>query len=275
MRLISVVAATMLFLATTATTAHAADAQAVIALARQRIETTDSRATGRLVRVDASGSRISNAFTIKAHWFPGVLRVLLEIVPPRTPAGNMRQNMHQAAPQDVRVSILLEMRPNGRNAIRVFRPHELAPKPLPFDKWGESVSGSDFNYEDFLQPEYYWQGQTLLKSAKLGVRDCDVLKSTPGASDRSSYVEVQTWLDHTIGYPVYVEKTLKHPAIVKEFTSLGLTHSGGVWSARQVEVKIHGRPGSTLLIFERGSTRANLTIRDFSPEQISQFEDRP
>ena len=271
MRLISVVAATMLFLATTATTAHAADAQAVIALARQRIETTDSRATGRLVQVDASGSRTSNAFTIKAHWFPGVLRVLLEIVPPRTPAGNTRQNMQQ----DVRVSILLEMRPNGRNAIRVFRPHELAPQPLPFDKWGESVSGSDFNYEDFLQPEYYWQGQTLLKSVKLGARDCDVLKSTPGASDRSSYVEVQTWLDHTIGYPVYVEKTLKHPAIVKEFTSLGLTHSGGVWSARQVEVKIHGRPGSTLLIFERGSTRANLTIRDFSPEQISQFEDRP
>ena len=264
MRLVPVVAAAMLFLAPTA---HAADARAVIALARQRIETTDSRATGHLVRVDASGNRISNAFTVKAHWFPGVLRVLLEIVPSRTPAGN--------AHQEARVSILLEMRPHGQNAIRVFRPHELAPESLPFDKWGESVSGSDFNYEDFLQPEYYWQGQTLLKSARFGARDCDVLKSTPGASARSPYVEVQTWLDHTIGYPVYVEKTLKDPAIVKEFTSFGLTQSGGVWSARQVEVKIHGRPGSTLLIFERGSTRANLTIKDFSPEQISRFEDRP
>jgi hypothetical protein len=40
-------------------------------------------------------------------------------------------------------------------------------------------------------------------------------------------------------------------------------------------VKIPGRPGSTLLIIERGSTKANLSIRDFSPEQISQFEDRP
>lgn len=260
MRLTSVVAAAMLFLATTA---HAADARAVNAVARQRIETADFRATGRLVRVDASGNRINNAITMKAHWFPGVLRALVEIVPPRTPAKNAR------------VSILLEMRPNGQNTIRIFRPHESAPASLPFDKWSESVFGSDFSYEDFLQPEYYWHGQTILKSARFGARDCDVLKSTPGASDHSEYAEVQTWLDHTIGYPIYVEKTLKDGGIVKEFTYLGLSRSGGVWSARQVEVKIHGRPGSTLLIVERGSTKANLSLRDFSPEQISQVEDRP
>jgi hypothetical protein len=93
--------------------------------------------------------------------------------------------------------------------------------------------------------------------------------------DHSHYAEVETWLDHTIGYPVYVEKTLKDGGIEKEFTYFGLSRSGGVWSARQVEVKIHGRPGSTLLIIERGSTKANLSIRDFSPEQISKFEDRP
>jgi hypothetical protein len=264
MRLAAVGAAAMLLIATTA---HAADARALVAVARHRLETSDFRATGRLVRVDASGNRISNAITIKAHWFPGVLRALVEIVPPRTPAGNARQGAH--------VSILLEMRPNGQNTIRIFRPHESAPASLPFDKWSESVFGSDFNYEDFLQPEYYWQGQTILKNARFGARDCDVLKSTPGALDHSHYAEVQTWLDHTIGYPVYVEKTLKDGGMVKEFTYFGLSQSGGVWSARQVEVKIHGRPGSTLLIIERGSTKANLSFRDFSPEQISQFEDRP
>ena len=264
MRLTSFVAAAMLLIAITA---HAADARAVNAVARQRIETADFRATGRLVRVDASGNRISNAITIKAHWFPGVLRALVEIVPPRTPAGYARQ--------DTRVNILLEMRPNGQNTIRIFRPHESAPALLSFDRWSESIFGSDFNYEDFLQPEYYWQGQTILKSARFGARDCDVLKSTPGALDHSHYAEVQTWLDHTIGYPIYVEKTLKDGGIVKEFTSLGLSRSGGVWSARQVEVKIRSRPGSTLLIVERGSTKANLSIRDFSPEQISQFENHP
>src|SRR5277367_4580361 len=210
MRLVCVVAAAMLLIATTATTAttaRAADAQAVITVARQRIETADFRATGRLVRVDASGNRIGNAITTKAHWFPGVLRALVEIVPPRKPAGNARQ--------DARVSILLEMRPNGQNTIRIFRSHESSPALLAFDKWSEGVFGSDFNYEDFLQPEYYWQGQTILKSARFGARDCDVLKSTPGALDHSHYAEVQTWLDHTIGYPVYVEKTLKDGGIVR------------------------------------------------------------
>ena len=274
MRLACAVAAAMLFLAPAvhaADATNATDARAVVASARQRIETTDSRATGRLVRVDASGNRTSNAFAIKAHWFPGVLRVLLEIIPSKTTAADMQQVTHQ----DARVSILLEMRPEAQSTIRVYRPHESAPASLPFDKWGESVSGTDFNYEDFLQPEYYWRDQTLLKSARLGAHDCDVLKSTPGSSDRSHYAEVQTWLDHTTGYPLYVEKTLKDAAIVKEFTSLGLTQSGGVWAARQVEVKVHGRPGSTLLIFERGSTRAHLTLKDFSPEQIGHFDDHP
>jgi hypothetical protein len=270
MRLAPLVAVAMLLIATVATTTHAADradVRAVLAVARQRIETADFRATGHLVQVDASGNRISNALSIKAHWFPGVLRALVEIVPPRTPAGK--------GPRDARVSILFEMRPSGQNTIRIFRPHESAPVSLPFDKWGESLFGTNFNYEDFLEPEYYWHGQTILKSAKFGARDCDVLKSTPGASDHSHYADVETWLDHTIGYPVYIEKTLKDGGIVKQFTYFGLSQSGGVWSARQVEVKIHGRPGSTLLIIERGSTKANLSIRDFSPEQISQFEDRP
>jgi hypothetical protein len=128
------------------------------AVARQRIETADFRVTGRPVRVDASGNRTNNAITIKARWFPGVLRSLVEIVPPRPPAGNVRQ--------DARVSLLLEMQPNGQNTIRILRPHESSPTLLPFDKWSESVC-------------------------------------------------------------------------------------------------------------ERGSTKINLSIRDFSPEQISQFEDRP
>jgi len=31
----------------------------------------------------------------------------------------------------------------------------------------------------------------------------------PGTTDKSHYSEVKSWLDHTIGFPVYVEKTLK------------------------------------------------------------------
>ena len=37
--------------------------------------------------------------------------------------------------------------------------------------------------------------------AKFGARDCDIVKSTPGAADRTHYAEVKTWLDPTIGFP--------------------------------------------------------------------------
>ena len=270
MRLAPVMTAAVLLMATAETAAHAADTQAVIAGARERIEATDSRATGRLVQVDASGKRISKTFSIKAHWFPGVLDVLIEIAPARNPAENA-----PSPHPDERVSVLLEMRPKGQSTIRVFHPHEAAPALLPFDQWSQGVAGGDFNYEDLLQPEYYWQGQTIVKSARLGAHDCDVLRSAPGASDRSHYAGIETWIDRAMGYPVYVEKTTKNTGSVKEFTSFGLSQSGGVWAARQVEVKVRGRAGSTLLMIERGSTHAKLTSKDFSPVQISRSEDRP
>ena len=43
------------------------------------------------MRVDASGNRVSNAITIKGLWFAGVMHMLVDIVPPRTPAGNARR----------------------------------------------------------------------------------------------------------------------------------------------------------------------------------------
>ena len=78
-------------------TAQAADAPAVIALARQRVEAEDSRGTGHLVRVDASGRRISNDFSIKVHWFPGVLRTLLEISASRKPGEATGQDTPSAS----------------------------------------------------------------------------------------------------------------------------------------------------------------------------------
>lgn len=244
--------------------AFAADTQAVIARARQRFETADYRATGRLVTVDAAGKRTNYGLKLKAHWFPGVLRALVEIDPPSSAPLRMDA-----------VRILIEMRPNGQDAIHIARPNHAGLATLPFDRWSDPVFGGAFSYEDFLESQYYWQNQTVLKEARFGARDCDVLKSAPGASDRTHYAEVETWLDHTIAYPVYAEKTLKAGGTVKEFTYLGLRQTSGVWSASQVEARTRGHSGSTLLIIERGSAKAHLGARDFSPEQISHFEDQP
>src|ERR1017187_4674302 len=76
--------------------AQAGDAHSPLEASRQRLQAADYRASGHLVRVDANGARISCPITIKAHWFPGVLRVLLDI----------------SSPADARAHILLEMRPS-------------------------------------------------------------------------------------------------------------------------------------------------------------------
>jgi hypothetical protein len=244
--------------------ANAADAHAVLAAPLQRVQSADFRASGHLVRVDANGNRLSLPITIKAHWFPGVLRVLVEIAAPP-------QNAIPNASPGARAHILLEMRPNGRNAILIAHPGDKTPAALPFDQWSDGPLGPGFSYEDFLEPQYFWPGQTVLEATRRGARDCDILKSTPGATDKTHYAEIRTWLDHTIGFPVYVEKTLKGTGAVKEFTYFGLRQDSGLWSAHQVEAKIRGQAGSTLLIVDRGSPKANLGSGDFSPERLTHF----
>jgi hypothetical protein len=242
--------------------AQAADAPAVAKLPRQRVESADYRASGHLVRVQANGIRLSYPITIKAHWFPGVLRVYLEL-------GTASKTGAKPVP-GFPVHILLEMRPNGQDMVQIAHPGDAAPVILPFDKWSDGPLGSGFSYEDFLEEQYFWQGQTALDKAKFGARDCDVLESTPGVADKTHYTEVKSWLDHAIGFPVYVAKTLKGGA-VKEFTYFGLRQNGGVWSASQIEAKIRGQAGSTLLILDRGSPKANLGLKDFAPAQLTRF----
>ena len=247
----SVLAVTLAF----AVTVQAADVHTVLARSQLRVQTADYHATGHLVRVDAGGVRTSYAIQLKARWFPDGLRVLLEIV----------------SPADARAHVLLQMRPSGRTTIRIAHPGDAAPVTLPFESWNHGPLGAEFSYEDFLEPQYFWRNQTLLKEAKYGARECDVLKSTPDKSDRTHYAEVRTWLDQRIGYPVYAEKILNGTGAIKEFTYFGLRQNGGVWSASQMEVKIRGHAGSTLLIIDRGSTKASLGLKEFSPEQLIRF----
>lgn len=262
MRLASVVPVLALSFAAMA---HATDVQAVLTAVRHRIETSDYRATGRLVRVEPNGDRVNYTVALKGLWFAGALHMLVDIAPQKSGTAKTAERGE--------IRLLLEMRPDGRNSIRVFRPHA-APALLPFDKWNESLVGGDFSYEDLFEQQYFWPGQTILKTANLGSRSCYVLKSTPGPSDHTEYAGVQSWLDRTIDYPVYVEKFMKRGGAVKEFTSYGLRQSSGVWSATQIEARIRGRAGSTLLILKRGSAKAHLSARDFGSAQISHFDDR-
>jgi len=244
--------------------AQTANVNDLFALERKQIETADFRVTGHLVAIDATGARVNYPITIKTHWFPGVLREFVDLgQPPST---------HDSSTHgDLREHILIEMRPNGEHTIQIVHPGETVAHLLPFEKWDTHLLGPGFTYEDFLEQQYFWPGQTSEGMATFGARNCEVIKSTPGPADRTHYAQVRTWVDPTIDFPVYAEKITKESATVKEFTSYGVRQEEGHWFAHQVEVKTRGQAGSTLLIFDRGSAKAKLSAADFSSSALAHF----
>jgi len=243
--------------------AQAADVHAIIAASLQRIEKSDFSASGHLITVQANGARTSYPITIKGHWFPGVLRIRTEI------GGGPKSNL--APGTALPVHVLFELRQTGQTVILIAHPGDKSPAVLPVEKWNDGPLDSAFSYEDFLEGQIFWPGQTVVNEAKFGARECDVVKSTPGPADKTQYSEVKTWFDRSIVFPVYVEKTIKTTGIVKEFTAYGLRREGDSWAARQIEMKTRGQAGSTLLVFDRGTPKAHLALNDFSPAQLTRF----
>jgi hypothetical protein len=230
---------------TVAQAAH--DKDAVLTPVRQRIETSDFRATGRLIRIGPGAQRSNYRIAIKGHWFPDGFRLLYEIKDPAT----------------ARVRLLLRMTANGTTTVDTVQPGSSTPTRLASSHWGDSLLGSDFSFEDLMEGQFFWKSQELLQPAKCGARDCAILKSMPIAEDHSQYASVTSAIDSTIFYPVHVVKTIRGSGLQKDFTYMGLRQSSGVWSASQVEVKVQARQGSSLLVIERGSAKAKLTLRDF------------
>ena len=246
--------------------ASAAETPAALVAVRNRIESSDYRATGQLVRVDAGGSRTRFAITVEGLWVGGALHTMIEALPAKGAAADK---------EDEPLRLLLEVRPDGRDSIRIFRPGAAAPRLLPPDRLGDHFLGTVFSYEDLLDPQFFWPKQTLLGDVSFDGRRCDLLQSVPGRLDRTAYSEVRTWLDHSIAYPVHAEKKLRQGGAVKEITYYGLRQSNGVWSATQIEAKMRGQAGSAFWIVKRGSAKAHLDANEFQPGVIGHFEDRP
>ncbi len=88
-------------------------------------------------------------------------------------------------------------------------------------------------------------------------------RACSGGQDQSHYDSVTSWIDRGILYPVHVVKTLRGTGQQKEFIYYGLRQVSGVWTASQIEAKLQGQPGSSILVIEAGSTKANLGRKDF------------
>ena len=223
------------------------DLEAVLTGSRNRIEKLDYRATGRLTRVEGNGKRTSFKFVAKARWFPDGLRLLCEI----------------SGPGSEKTSLLVHMSASGHVTIEAVLPGEKAASALPFERWNDPLVGTDFSYEDMVENQFFWKNQELLAADKYGARDCSVLRSMSGSQDRTHYDSVTSWIDRGILYPVHVVKTLRGTGQQKEFIYYGLRQVGGAWSASQVEAKVQGKPGSSMLVIEGGSGKANLGRKDF------------
>ena len=234
------------------------DLETVLTGSRQRIEKLDYRVTGRITRVEGDGKRTSYKFAGKAHWFPDGLRVLCEI----------------SGPGSEKTSVLLHMTVSGRVTIEAALPGEKAASVLPFERWNDPLVGTDFSYEDMVESQFFWKHQELLAAEKYGARDCFVLKSESGSEDRTYYGSVTSWIDRGILFPVHAVKTLRGSGVQKEFIYYGLRQVGGAWSASQVEAKLQGKPGSSILAIEFGSGKANLGRKDFEIGQSSAQEDK-
>jgi Outer membrane lipoprotein-sorting protein len=223
------------------------DLETVLTDSRQRIEKLDYRLIGRLTRLERDGKRTSYKFVAKAHWFPDGLRLLCEI----------------SGPGSEKTILLLHLSASGHVSIEAVLPGGKAASVLPFERWNDPLLGTDFSYEDMVENQFFWKNQQLLPSEKYGARDCFVLKSTSGPQDRTNFDSVTSWIDRGILFPVHVVKTLRGTGQQKEFIYYGLRQVGGVWSATQVEAKLQGKPGSSILVIEGGSAKANLERKDF------------
>ena len=235
-----------------------ADQDPALTGSRQRIESLDYRMSGRLTRVEGNGKRTNYKFVAKGHWFPDGLRLLCVITGPGSET----------------TSLLLHLSPSGHMTIDALLPGAKAASELPFERWNDPIVGTDFSYEDMVENQFFWKGQDALPPEKYGARDCLVLKSKPGPQDKTYYDSVTSWIDRNIFYPVHVVKTLRGTGQQKEFLYYGLRQIGGVWSATQVEAKLPGKPGSSMLVVEGGSGKAKLGLKDFDLNQFGAQGDK-
>ena len=228
-------------------TAAAQSVATVLQAQQHRVESVDARASGRLVMVDAAGKRTSYKFTLKMQGFPDGVRLLEEV----------------DTPQPVRLLVRLE--PTGRVIAHVAHKDaagkwqaQAAPAQL-----SEPLAGTGFVLEDLVDDQFFWKDQSLVGRAACGSRQCVTLQSQPGSSDHTQYSKVVSSADEKTNALIHVVKTVRGSGVVKDIAYSALRESHGVSSATQMELKMAGRPGSTLVIVDRGTAKANLTLRDF------------
>ncbi len=229
--------------------AAAGSLKAVLANARARVEKSDVRATGRLTIVTANGARTNNSLVLASHSFPDGLRTLITVT----------------TPDHKRERYLLTQNESGRTTIEALRAgRQDAGTPdagaLGRGRGGDIVLSRGFCGRAVLLGEADGAGASEVRRARLL---CAEERAGAGAADHRTRQSRRGWTRRP-GAPVYVEAVPKNGAPAKQFVFYDLEQIGGLWLSRQVEAKVEGKGGSTILLIDHGSPHAHLTRKDFS-----------
>ena len=213
--------------------------------ARHRIESSDYRATGRLVQVNGP-TRTTYRFSTRGHWFPDGLHVLYDF----------------SAPNGGSERVLYHLHLDGRLEVTALHPGAKAPVHLTPDQQAEPLLNTGLAYEDLVEAQFFWPSQTLGAASTAGGRTCTQLKSVPAAQQSRRYAAVSSCVDPATGLPLLTAKT-QRSGKQEQFTASGIRDSGGMAIATQIKQQTAGDPASTLILIDHGSTKAHLTAADF------------
>jgi hypothetical protein len=223
---------------------------AVLTATQHRIETSDFRASGRMISAHGS-ARTTYKFNVKGHWFPDGLHILYDFVEPTSAV--QRLLLHYDAHGRVTVDTML---PGEKTLTRPNAEHQ-----------AKALLGTEVLYEDLIENQFFWSNQTIDEAMTYGDRHCINLKSIPTITESSRYSSVISCVDASIGYPLHVTKTIRGSGLQKDFFYTGLRQSSGIWTATQIKVEVAGESGSTLLLIDHGSAKAKLGVKDFDMNQ--------
>jgi hypothetical protein len=132
--------------------------------------------------------------------------------------------------------------------------------------------GSDVTYEDALENFFAWEKQAIVGTEVINRVNCQILESTPGRSDRSSYARVRTWVDSRRMLPLRIEKYLASGQLACRIDTTNVATDD---NHRPVpaELTVRGQQQNSVTELAGSGIRHDVTYadREFTPDGLREL----
>ena len=124
-------------------------------------------------------------------------------------------------------------------------------EPVPAERYGEGVRGTDVTYEDLAMRFLYWPNPQVIAQESIKTRDAWKLKLT-NPDDKGPYGYVIVWIDKASGGMIKMEGFSRgeKPQLIKDFEVSHGKKMEDVWIADVIRVRAFnegGKVGTTWL----------------------------